>query len=370
MMLRTERDVVKSLAGRAVTLAELYAQCESAGVAGRDDGLAPIEGFGTDQRYKRRVRCVLQDLAKAGKAHRVAQSTWVIDGSRAAPRRCLLVICGEPSHLQLVLADAARLLDGLDEAADLVVADPPWALQRQVFDDAERDRGERLYRRDSSLVVPGYVDVAEDDYREFTERWVEAAAAALRPGAYLSIITGPSAAARVQVAAEDAGLSFVNQVVARRPFALQTRRRLSHAHTVVTVMCAGPVTSPRRFFAVPADLPRAASGAAYPLDFWPDMTKPEERPGQLRYDNTLPELLVRRCVHALTPGPENGGEPWQALVVDPFLGGGATAVVAHREQRRFVGGDVNVHSLRYVMARMAETWTTPAEQGAPAALQA
>jgi len=263
------------------------------------------------------------------------------------------VICGIPSHLELVLADAAQLLTDLAEPADLVIADPPWALQRQVIGDAERDRGERVYRRDSRLVVPGYVDVPEDQYAEFTERWVTSAARALRPGAYLSIITGPSAAARVQIAAEGAGLNFVNQVVARRPFALKTTRRFSHAHTVITIMCYGPVNSRRRFFATPGDLPLAASGARYPLDHWPDVGKPAERPRQLRYDNTLPELLVRRCLQALTRGPENGGEAWQSLVVDPFLGGGTTAMVAHRERRRFVGGDLNPHSLRYVMARMA-----------------
>ncbi len=298
---------------------------------------------------------MLQALRRTGKAHRVAEATWVIDGSRDMPRRCLLVICGKPSHLELVLADAADLLRSQDGTADLIIADPPWALQRQGLGDPERDRGERVYKRDSSLVVPGYVDVAEDEYAEFTQRWVEAAAAALRPGAYLSIITGPTAAARTQVAAEDAGLRFVNQVIARRPFALKTTRRFSHAHTVVTIMCSGPVTSSRRFFSTPADLPRAASGASYPLDFWPDMVKPTETPGELRYDNTLPELLVRRCLHALTAGPENGGTAWQSLVVDPFIGGGATAVVAHRERRRFLGGDVNPHSLRYVMARVAET---------------
>lgn len=358
-MLRTERDVIESLAGRAVTMAELYAMCEEAGVADRNGGRAPIEGFGTDQVFKRRARCVLQSLRKAGRAERVAGCTWVIDGRRVMPKRCLLIIAGEPCHTELVLADAAQLLSQLDEQPDLVLADPPWALDRNALRNAGRDRGERIYRRDSSKVVPGYIDVPAHLYAEFTERWITAAAGALRPGAYLAVITGPSAAARVQVAAEDAGLTFVNQVVARKPFALQTSRQFSHAHSVVTIMCAGPLSSRRRFFAVPADLPRARSGALYPLDFWPDMTKPAERPGQLRYDNTLPDLQVRRCLHALTPGPENGGEPWQSLVVDPFLGGGTTALVAHRERRRYVGGDRNLHSLRYVMARFVEAAATP-----------
>lgn len=359
--LRTERDVVESLAGQAVTLAELYALCEEAGVATRDDGLAPIEGFGSDQKFKRRVRNALQGLRKAGRAERVAGCTWVIEGRRVLPRRCLLVICGEPSHLELVLADAAQLLGQLDEPADLVLADPPWALARQSSHEASfgAGRGERIYNRDSSMVVPGYVDVADNEYADFTAGWVEAAAGALRPGAYLSIITGPSGAARVQVAAEEAGLNFVNSIVARRPFALKTTRRFSHAHTVITIMCKGPVQSSRRFFATPASLPLSNSGTPYPLDFWADTPKPEERPGQLRYDNTLPELIPRRLVQALTRGPENGGRSWQDLVVDAFLGGGTGAYVCHEEQRRYIGGDRNLHSLRYVMARFNERLAAP-----------
>lgn len=359
MKLRTERDVIEALAGRTVTLGEIYAACADARVAERDGGLNPIAGHGSDQCYKRRVRSTLQTLRRNGQAERLGDATWLVSGTRERPQYVVFLVAGDHGHLELALADAADLLAELGEMADLVVADPPWAMSRHVAGDARWEHDQRAYRRNASMVVPGYVDVPADEYAEFTARWVTAAAGALRPGAYLAVITGPSAAARVQVAAEDAGLTFVNQVVARKPFALQTSRQFSHAHSVVTIMCAGPLSSRRRFFAVPADLPRARSGALYPLDFWPDMTKPAERPGQLRYDNTLPDLAVRRCLHALTPGPENGGDPWQSLVVDPFLGGGTTALVAHRERRRYLGGDRNLHSLRYVMARFAEAAEQP-----------
>lgn len=352
MKLRTERDVIEALAGRSVTMEELYEACRSAGIAERDGGLDPIVGHGSDQVFKRRVRSILQTMRRTGQAQRVANTTWVIDGDREAPRRALLVICGEPGQLELALAEAGELLGSLDETVDLIIADPPWGLRRPSFGDSA-DRIEHAYVRDSEKVVPGYVDVPPDEYAEFTADWVGAAAAALRPGAYLSIITGPSAAARVQVAGEDAGLTFVNQVVARRPFAMRTTRRFAHAHHVITILCAGPLASRRRFFAVPNDLPKARSGTDYPLDFWSDVPKPKERQGLLRYDNTLPGLIPQRLMHALTAGPENGGRPWQSLVVDPFLGGGTTAFVAHRERRRFVGGDVNRHSLRYVMARVS-----------------
>jgi DNA modification methylase len=40
------------------------------------------------------------------------------------------------------------------------------------------------------------------------------------------------------------------------------------------------------------------------------------------------------------------------LVADPFLGSGTTAVACLHDRRRFFGGDLNPHSLRFAMARI------------------
>jgi DNA modification methylase len=240
------------------------------------------------------------------------------------------------------------VLRRLDEPVDLIVADPPYGLG--VGRGCAEDVGERVYGRAHGSVVPGYVDVDPGEYAEFTGRWVAAATAALRPGGYLAAITGPQQAARVQVTAEDAGLTYVNQVVSRRPFPLRTTRRFAHAHLAITIMCSGPLRNPLRRFTPPADLPLAHSGVDYPTDWWWDVPQPR-RPGLLRYANALPPRLVRRLVLALTAEQE--------LVADPFLGSGTTAVVCLLEGRRFIGGDVNPEALRFTMARVLEEVLTP-----------
>jgi hypothetical protein len=58
-------------------------------------------------------------------------------------------------------------------------------------------------------------------------------------------------------------------------------------------LTAGPRDSPARFFAPPPDVPKAASGLDYPLDWWTDIAKSERR-GLRRYDNALPPALIRR----------------------------------------------------------------------------
>lgn len=348
--LETERDVIETLRGRTVTVADIYQACEQAGVTGRDAGEDVVHGA-SDTRSRRRARGVLQALRRAGQARRVADGTWLLAGTVEEPQGLLLVIAGDTSRMELVLASAERLLAECDEPPTLILADPPWGLGINATGRKSRDNGERQYARNADHVVDGYRDVPAEEYTEFSQRWITAAAEVLPPDGYLAIITGPGQAARVQVTAEDAGLVFLNQVIVPRPFALPTSRQFSHAHTVVTILHAGTPGSRTRFFHTPADMPKARSGRDYPLDTWSDVGKHERR-GLVRYPTMLHPAIPARLVSALTLGPDNGGHPWEALVVDPFVGGGETAIAAYRLQRRFRGGDLNPGAIRLTAARL------------------
>lgn len=192
----------------------------------------------------------------------------------------------------------------------------------------------------------GYVEVDPNQYAEFTEEWMLAANAALRPGGYLAVITGAQLAARVQVIAEDkAGLVYVNSIAVKRTMGMYSTRRFVHQHNTVTLLTKGKLDSDRRFFERPAEMPRGKKGEVYAVDVWLDIPD-ERRPGKLRYDNALNPLLVSRIVRSCTRPAE--------LVSDPFLGSGTTAVVALRERRRFYGGDLNAESLRFTMGRILD----------------
>jgi hypothetical protein len=143
----------------------------------------------------------------------------------------------------------------------------------------------------------------------------------------------------------------VSQIVARKVFPLMTSRRPSSAHWCVTVMCRGPLTNPKRVFNTPPDLPKAASGANYPLDWW-DSNGRADRPGLLRYDNALPLPLVSRLVHAFSDPGE--------LVVDPMLGSGTTPIAAHLASRRFIGADLHPAAVRFAAARLLDEHLWPA----------
>ncbi|MEV6929005.1 hypothetical protein AB0M46_31550 [Dactylosporangium sp. NPDC051485] len=119
------------------------------------------------------------------------EATWLIEGTTQTPRRALFVwLPGDPSQLELVLGAAADVLARCGEPIDLILADPPYALGH----GDRRSAYQRTYARDHDQVVDGYVEVDPAAYADFTAEWVTAAAAALRPGGHLAVVTGAPAA--------------------------------------------------------------------------------------------------------------------------------------------------------------------------------
>lgn len=352
-VLANEAAVLRTLAEGTYKLSQLYDICAERCDVSRGGGEDEVPGHAGDLRWKRRVRGYLQTMRRHDLADRIGQTAWAIRGTAAAPTRLLLIVAGAtPAEFELRLQEAAELLAELDEPADLVLCDPPYGLGRGQDRHYADGNG---YRRDHTSIARGYVDVEPARYAEFTRTWVRAAAGALRRGGQLAVFTGPQRAAVVQCGAENAGLTWVSSIAAERQFPIATKRRPSPAHWTLTIMCRGALTHPRRVFHPPEDLPPARSGRAYPLDVWPAQYNGRaDRAGLYRYDNSLPVPMVLRAVRMLS---DVG-----SLVVDPFHGGGTTAVACWRSGRRFIGGDVNPAAIRFAAARLLAEEAWPAEE--------
>lgn len=352
-MLATEADVVRTLKDGTYTQQDVYDACEQRTDTSRDGGHDPVPGHrhAGDLRWKRRARGALQTARREGRARRV-DGKWLIQGTPQRPVRLLLIIAGATQReFDLRLQAAAEMLADLDEPVHLVLADPPYALGRGEGRHFADGNG---YRRDASRIVGGYVDVDPARYADFTAEWVTAAAAALRPGGQLAIITGPQRTGIVQCAAEAAGLTWVCKIAAERTFPLWTITRPAMAHWDISVLVRGALTHPQRVFNPPEDMPKARSGRLYPLDWWPaEFNGRSDRPGLLRYDNCLPIRMVLRVVRMLTnPG---------AHVAEPFTGGGSGLIACYKAGRQYTGCDVNYKAIRFAAARLLDEHIWPAE---------
>jgi hypothetical protein len=102
--LKSETDMLRTLARGTYTLAALYAHVEENADVARDDGHSPsAPGHSWDPRWRHRVRGWLANQRRAGRARRITHAVWARQrATRAAAR------ASSPSVPQLVRRAAAR----------------------------------------------------------------------------------------------------------------------------------------------------------------------------------------------------------------------------------------------------------------------
>jgi site-specific DNA-methyltransferase (adenine-specific) len=266
---------------------------------------------------------------------------------------------GDSEPNRLLLADALALLGTLEDGSvDLVYADPPFATG-QVRRGPSADGVEHRY--DDSLDDPGA-------YTAWLEPHLAELHRVLAPtgSLFLHLDHRMSAHARIALDAAFGREGFRNAIVWR--YGLGGRapaNAFARKHDVLLFYARGPRNTFHRLrgaitpamaakYAHSDELGRYqnAHGRRYylkggkPFDSVWDIPSiaptAAERTG---YPTQKPLALLERAISATTyPG---------ALVADPFVGSGTTAVAAQRLGRRFVAGDCSPHAISVTCERLA-----------------
>ena len=259
---------------------------------------------------------------------------------------------------ELCVGDCIKLMDGWPVAGiDLIFADPPYNIGYK-YDQYEDKRD-------------------DDDYIDWTKKWISACARLLKPTGSLYILIGDEYAAEVRLHLKqlerDHALALRNWIVWHYTFGQNCRAKFnrSHAHLLY---CVGPAvfarggkgknndlpfTFNRQAVAVPSARQTTYKDArANPVGKLPDDTwylRPQEadgsyfRPGEdtwymSRLCGTfkerqgwhpcqLPESLLERIIK-VSSNPHD-------LVFDPFTGSGTTLAVAARLGRDWLGCELS-----------------------------
>lgn len=206
----------------------------------------------------------------------------------------------------------AGMQNRLDEnQVDLIIADPPFGIDFHKMGNQ--------YNRKAKFVVEGYTEISAENYHEFMLNWLREAQRVLKETGSCYVISGWSNLKDVLNAIDAVNLHVINHIIWKYQFGVFTKRKFvtSHYHILFTVK------NPKKYYFNKID--------HYPEDVW--VIKRPYRPGKEKNSTKLPEALVKKLI--LYSSKEN------ALVLDPFMGNGTTAVCCIKTQRNFIGFELN-----------------------------
>jgi len=198
-----------------------------------------------------------------------------------------------------------------NEHIDLVIADPPFGI--------DFSGKEEMYNRDENNVVEGYVEVPQEEYDQFTNAWISELPRIMKRTASAFIVSGWNNLEMVLAAIRLSGLTLVNQIIWKYQFGVFTHRKFVTSHYNILFV----VKDPKEYFFNKID--------HYPEDVW-EIAR-EYVPKEMKNGTKLPTELVKRFV-------DYGSKPG-ALILDPFMGNGTTAMVAKANYRHYIGYEIN-----------------------------
>lgn len=247
-----------------------------------------------------------------------------------------------------VIGDTFDVMKNLPECfADLVIADPPYNLDKNF-------NGNKFSR------------ISDDEYAEYTVRWVEAVKPLMKKDASLYVCC-------------DYMSGMVIADILKKYFIIQNRitwqrekgRGAEHnwkngmediwfctmgsdyKFNVDAVKMRRKVMAPYRVSGRPKDWEETEQGNfrnTYPSNFWDDISVPYwSMPENTSHPTQKPEKLLAKLILASTDEKD--------IVFDPFLGSGSVSVTAKKLGRHYIGIEQNEEycALAEKRLEMAET---------------
>lgn len=212
---------------------------------------------------------------------------------------------------QIYCGDALILMKDIpDEIIDLVITDPPFAIDFR----AKRSN----YHRTQERVLEGYNEIPKEEYYSFTLKWMREVYRILRETGSMFLFSGWTNLKDVLNAIDDVGFVTINHIIWKYQFGVFTKRRFvtSHYHILFVVKRE--------------DKYKFNKVEHYPEDVW--VVNREYWTGKLKTPTKLPLQLVKKII--LFASDEGD------IVFDPFIGSGTVAVAAKMLGRHFLGFEI------------------------------
>jgi len=237
---------------------------------------------------------------------------------------------------KIITGDCVEWLEGKGPFADLIFADPPFNIGYKY--DLYRDR--KKY----------------DDYYAWTEKWMAACKAVLKPTGSFWVAIGDDYAAEVRLIGRRLDLNLRNWVIWHYTFGQNTQKKFARSHTHLFYWTADQRTFTFNDSAVRIPSARQTTYAdrrANPAGKLPDDVWSFSRVCGTFYERArwhpcqMPEKVLERIIRVCS----NAGD----MVLDPFSGSGTTCVVAAKLGRGYLGIELSEEYAAQSRMRIAET---------------
>lgn len=235
--------------------------------------------------------------------------------------------------------DCVKGMQGLaDESVDLMVTDPPFAIQFK----AKRSN----YNRKESRVLEGYTEIQADKYLEFTRSWMTEAYRLLKKSGSAFVFSGWNNLKDILNVIDETGFITVNHLIWKYQFGVATRRKFVSSHYHCLFICKND--KERKFFIDSRyskdDQVNGGGSLRYRdmEDVW--VINREYWTGDIKTPTKLPRELIQKI---LAYTSEEGD-----VVLDPFLGSGQVAVIAQMMERKYIGYEVVKEYFEFAQSRL------------------
>ncbi|HEC79615.1 MAG TPA: site-specific DNA-methyltransferase, partial [Firmicutes bacterium] len=176
---------------------------------------------------------------------------------------------------EIYCGDALKLMKNIpDESIDLVVTDPPFAIDFQ----AKRTN----YNRTHDRVLEGYNEIPKEEYYYFTLKWIDETRRIIKKTGSIYIFSGWTNLKDILNSVDEVGLNTINHLIWKYQFGVYTRRKYvtSHYHILFVVK-----DDKKYKFNKIED---------YPEDVW--IINREYWTGKIKTPTKLPVELVKRII--------------------------------------------------------------------------
>lgn len=231
-----------------------------------------------------------------------------------------------------IIGDSLSVMDFIPHhSIDLLIADP-------------------CYNLDKNFHGMKFSKLNENDYVQYTERWIKKVIPLLKPNASIYVCCDWQSSLLIGNVLNQY-FNVINRITWQREKGRGALKNWKNAmediwfatvskdytFNVTDVMCRRKVIAPYKVDGKPKDWEETTDGKyrnTYPSNFWDDISIPYwSMPENTAHPTQKPEKLLAKLILASS----NEGD----IVFDPFLGSGTTSVVAKKLGRHYIGIEQN-----------------------------